>query len=138
MHVAVYAERGDVGAVIHAHPPCAVAHTIAGIPLEPLMPEALVELGVVVTLPFTLPGTEEVPTAVRGPIRRADVLMLSRHGCLCAGPSLEVAHHRLEVLEHTARISMYARQLSRDVEPLPPDVRAHLRPDLATLTEDDE
>ena len=130
MHCAVYAVRPDVGAVIHAHPPCAVAHTIAGVELEPLMPEALVELGRVVTLPFTLPGTRAVPDAVRGPIATADVLMLSRHGSLCAGPELRTAYHRLEVLEHTARISLYARQLSDGVTPLPPEVQARLRPDL--------
>jgi len=131
MHCAVYAERPDVHAVIHAHPPCAVAHTIAGVPLEPLMPEALVELGRVVTLPFTLPGSDAVPEAVRGPVRAADVLMLSRHGSLCTGPDLRTAYHRLEVLEHTARISLYARQLAPDVAPLGRDVQARLRPDLA-------
>ena len=130
MHCAVYAARPDAGAVIHAHPPCAVAHTIAGIDLEPLMPEALVELGRVVTLPFTLPGTAAVPDAVRGPVATADVLMLSRHGSLCVGPDLQTAYHRLEVLEHTARISLYARQLSTSVAPLSADLQAKLRPDL--------
>jgi L-fuculose-phosphate aldolase len=130
MHCAVYAERPDVGAVIHAHPPCAVAHTIAKIPLEPLMPEALVELGRVPTLAFTLPGTRAVPDAVRGRIRDHDVLMLSRHGSLCVGADLREAHHRLEVLEHTARISLYARQLSGAVTPLDPATQAALRPDV--------
>lgn len=127
MHCTVYAERPDVGAVIHAHPPCAVAHTIAEVPLEPLMPEAWVELGPVATLPFTLPGTGEVSAAVADRIREHDVLMMSRHGSICAGRDLEQAYHRLEVLEHTARISLYARQLRPDVVPLTHAVRSALR-----------
>jgi L-fuculose-phosphate aldolase len=112
MHLAVYEERPDVNAVVHAHPPCAVAHTIAGVSLAvPLMPEAFCALGDVLTLPYTTPTTEQVPDALREPIRTRVALMMARHGSITVGATLDQAYDRLEVLEHTARISMFSRVL---------------------------
>src|SRR5262245_51338121 len=34
MHLRIYAERPDVGAVVHAHPPTATGFAVAGIPLS--------------------------------------------------------------------------------------------------------
>ncbi|MCX5744250.1 MAG: class II aldolase/adducin family protein, partial [Proteobacteria bacterium] len=47
LHLAVYARRPDVGAVVHAHPPAATAISAArGNPIEvPFIAEALVSLG---------------------------------------------------------------------------------------------
>lgn len=113
MHVAVYKNRPDVNAVVHAHPPYAVAHTVAQISLaEPLMPEVYCELGEILTLPYTTPGTHEVPSALEAPIRDHEVLLLERHGSLTVGPTLSRAYDRLEILEHTARISMLARAMA--------------------------
>ena len=113
MHVTVYRRRPDVNAVVHAHPPFAVAHTLAGISLaQPLMPEVYCELGEILTIPYTTPGTHEVPDALAGPIGDHDVVLLERHGSLTTGPTLWRAYDRLEILEHTARISHLARTLA--------------------------
>src|SRR5207244_4907925 len=45
LHVACYEEREDCVAVVHAHPPHAVALTLAGEELIPCMPEAITGLG---------------------------------------------------------------------------------------------
>src|SRR5512136_765467 len=46
MHLEAYHQRLDIYAVIHAHPPCATALTIAGIPIpSDLLPEVLLALG---------------------------------------------------------------------------------------------
>lgn len=113
MHVLIYAERSDVNAIVHAHPPCAIAHTIAGVGLDdPLMPEAFCELGRVATIPYTTPTTQQVPAALREPIRTSCALIMARHGSITTGPTLAKAYDRLEVLEHYAKISMMARVLS--------------------------
>src|SRR5262249_15006361 len=44
LHLACYQERPDCLAVIHAHPPHAVALTLQGEPLVPCMPEAITAL----------------------------------------------------------------------------------------------
>jgi L-fuculose-phosphate aldolase len=113
MHLEVYRQRPDVNAVVHAHPPCSVAHTVARVSLAtPLMPEAFCALGDVVTIPYTTPTTRQVPDALRQHIQGRMALMMERHGSITVGRSLAEAYDRLEVLEHTARISMFARVLS--------------------------
>lgn len=113
MHTAIYAVRTDIRAVVHAHPPCAIAHTVAGVPLsEPLMPEVFCELGEIKTVPYTTPGTSEVPRAIEAEIMGRTALLMERHGSITVGSTLSQAYDRLETLEHTARISLMARSLA--------------------------
>ena len=113
MHVTVYQERPEINSVVHAHPPCTIAHTVAGISLAaPLMPEAFCELGEILTLPYTTPTTSQVPEALRVPVRTHCAIIMERHGSITIGPSLNVAYDRLEILEHVAKISMMSRVLS--------------------------
>lgn len=129
MHLAVYEARPDVRAVVHAHPPAAVAHTVAGVPLEPLMPEVYCELGDVKTLDYTTPGTPEVGQAVGEAILGRTALLMSRHGSITVGETLTQAYDRLEILEHAARISLMARTLSPNgIFPLSPAALAALTP----------
>lgn len=113
MHVAIYEERRDISAVVHAHPPAAIAHTVAGVSLAaPLMPEVFCELGEIYTLPYTTPTTAEVPNALRGPIKDHVAVIMERHGSITVGSTLAQAYDRLEVLEHTARISLMSNALA--------------------------
>jgi L-fuculose-phosphate aldolase len=119
MHLAAYAARPDVAAIVHAHPITAVALTVAGVPPpNDLMPEASVMLGEVVVAPFSTPGTDEVPRALAPLIGAHDVLLLERHGALALGRDLFQAYDRMETLERVAQVALAARLLGR-CEPLP-------------------
>jgi len=118
MHLLCYQVREDVGAVVHAHPVNAVALALAGVSLANcVLPESCLSLGFILTAPYTTPGTEEVPRALRDLVTRADAVLLDRHGSLTVGPNLTVAYNRLESVEHTARITLAARTLG-PVSPL--------------------
>jgi L-fuculose-phosphate aldolase len=124
MHLAAYAARPDVAAVVHAHPLTAVALTVAGAPPpNDLVPEAAVTLGVVALAPFATPGTDEIPAALAPLLPRHDVILLARHGALALGGSLAEAFDRMETLERVARIALTARLAGR-CEPLPADAIA--------------
>jgi L-fuculose-phosphate aldolase len=119
MHLLCYQLREDVGAVVHAHPVHAVALAVAGVSLANcILPESCLSLGFILTAPYSTPGTEEVPRALRDLITRADAILLDRHGSLTVGASLQTAYNRLESVEHTARITHAARCLG-EVQPLP-------------------
>lgn len=121
MHVACYEERPDVRAVVHAHPPTAVAFSIAGIGMmQPVIPELVVTLGAIPTAPYGTPGTPELPESVRALIRCADALLMERHGALCVGKDLLDAYKKLEQIEHNAKITYMAHTLGR-VNELQPD-----------------
>lgn len=119
MHLECYRQRDDVQGVVHAHPPTAVALTIAGIGLENCMvPEAIVILGVIPTTPYATPASAENRDAIRDLIQEHDGLMLAYHGSLTVADNVWNAYLRLETLEHTAKIMYMAQQLGRII-PLP-------------------
>ncbi len=127
MHLAAYAARPDVAAVIHAHPVTAVALTVAGVPPpSDLVPEAAVTLGEIPVAPFAIPGTDEVPASLAPYLAGHDVVLLERHGAIALGRTLEEAFQRMETLERVARVAVAARLLGR-CEPLPA-VRRRARP----------
>jgi L-fuculose-phosphate aldolase len=118
MHLAAYAARPDVHAIVHAHPITAVALTVAGVPPpNDVMPEAAVVLGEVVVAPFATPGTDEVPRALAPLLAAHDVILLERHGALALGRTLFEALDRMETLERVARVAVLARLLGK-CEPL--------------------
>jgi L-fuculose-phosphate aldolase len=121
MHLEAYKKRPDVRGVVHAHPPTAVALTIAGISLQQcVVPEAVVILGLVPTTPYATPSSAENRDAISQLITQHDALMLAYHGSLTVGPDVWTAYLRLESLEHTAKILYMAHQLG-GFTPLPPE-----------------
>jgi L-fuculose-phosphate aldolase len=120
MHLAAYAARLDVGAIVHAHPITAVALTVAGLPPpNDLVPEAAVTLGEIALARFATPGTAEVPDSLAPLLPGHDVLLLERHGALALGRTLAEAFDRMETLERVARIALVAR-VAGSCEPLAP------------------
>ncbi len=127
LHLEVYRQRPDVRAVLHAHPPYAVALTIAGIPLPvDLIPEVLVALGDVPTAPYATPGAEELALSIRPLIREHDAVLLSHHGSLTVGRTLEETLIAQERLEAAARVYWLAHALGA-IHPLPPAEVTRLR-----------
>jgi L-fuculose-phosphate aldolase len=112
MHLAVYQERPDARAVVHAHPPYATAFSIAGVSLaQCVIPEIVVQMGTIPTAPYATPSTPELPDTIREYLACSDALILERHGTLTLGETLLSAYHKLEKVEHTAHITLIANQL---------------------------
>lgn len=120
IHLTSYQERPDMKAMVHAHPPHAVALTIAGIDMQmPIIPEIIVTIGGIPTAPFGTPGTEELPESIRELIRCSDTLIMQNHGSVCLGSNLMDAYKKLDMLEHTARILWLAHVAKGGLDPLP-------------------
>lgn len=120
LHLEAYRQRPDIKAVVHAHPPVAVALSIAGIPIAPcILPEVIVTLGTIPTTEYATPASPEGATVVRDVIRNHDAVMLQRHGSVTVGSSPFEAYLKLEKLEHAADITFKLIQLGRQL-PFPP------------------
>jgi L-fuculose-phosphate aldolase len=114
MHLEAYRLREDITAVVHAHPPTAVALSIAEIDLAPyLLPEVIVFLGRIPTTDYATPSSPENAAAIRPFITHHDGLVLKRHGALTVGQSPLQAFMRLETLEQQARILFKLHQLGQ-------------------------
>ena len=127
MHLACYEERPDVNAVIHTHPPLAIAFTIAGVSMARcVLPEVVLTLGTVPTAEYATTGTRSLAEGLRPHVRAHDAVLMDRHGAVCLGKDLLTAFCNLETLEHTALITKTARDLG-NVRELPPEEAARLR-----------
>lgn len=112
MHLECYRQRPDVGGVVHAHPPTAVALTIAGYDFQRcIIPEAVVMLGLVPTTPYATPASPEDRDVISELIREHDAIMLAHHGSLTVAKTAWDAYMRLETLEHTAKTLYMAEQM---------------------------
>jgi len=112
MQLEAYRQRPDVNAVLHAHPPYATALTFNGVPFpSDFLPEVLIALGDVPTVPYATPGTAELAESIRENIKNHNSVLLSNHGSISVGKTLEEALIALERLEHAAYTYHLARAL---------------------------
>jgi L-fuculose-phosphate aldolase len=119
MHLALYARRPDVMAVVHAHPSAATGFAAAGVPLpDDVLPEVPLLLGPVALVPYGRPGTPALATAMAPFLAAHETFLLANHGATTVGRSLEQALLRMESLEQAARILLAARCLG-GAHPLP-------------------
>ncbi len=120
MHLACYEERPDCRAVVHAHPPIAIAFTIANVSMARcVLPEVVLTLGTVPTVPYETTGTRKLADSLRPYVRDYDAVLMDTHGAVCLGTSVLEAFCRLEIVEHTALITKTARDLggAKELDP---------------------
>lgn len=114
VHLRIYERRPDVGAIVHAHPPTATGFAVAGEGFAScILPEVIFQVGWVPLVPYETPGTEALARQFDPFIPTHDAFLMANHGAVTAGPSLSIAHQRMESLEHAARILLTARLLGR-------------------------
>jgi L-fuculose-phosphate aldolase len=114
MHLRLYQRRQDVEAVVHAHPPIATGFAVAGESFSScVLPEMIFQVGWVPLLPYAEPGTTQLADSFDPYLSQHDAFLLANHGATTVGPTLTIAHQRMESLEHSARILFTARALGR-------------------------
>jgi L-fuculose-phosphate aldolase len=127
MHLALYRYRPDIRAVVHAHPPLATALTVAGYSLDTsLLPEAVVGLGEVPTIPYQMPTTSQFAQEVGETMRHTSAALLENHGSVAIGATLQAAFNTMETVERVAQIFFLAKTLGQ-VRPLSPQAIASLQ-----------
>lgn len=120
MHLEVYKMRADAKAVIHAHPPTAVAYSIAHPTAEEIpgksFSELILAVGKLPIVPFQMPGSLEMGTALHPFIKNYKVMVLARHGALSFGEDLIEAYNGMERLEHSCEILLKAKSFGSVTE----------------------
>lgn len=128
IHLESYKQRADCMAVVHAHPPTAIAFTLVGetIP-DDVLPEAAYVLGHVPTVEFGMPGTSELSDKLRPYLPLHKTFLLTHHGALALGKNIFDACYRMECLESVCRVLFTAKQMGR-VKPMPADAYERFAP----------
>lgn len=117
MHLEVYRKCPQARAVVHAHPPSAIAWSVAFPDITELPSECLSEVilaaGRIPIIPYARPGGIEMGTNLHPVLPECRAMILSRHGALCWGESLREAYCGMERIEHSADILMRAKSLGQ-------------------------
>jgi len=109
LHSVMYEERPTCEAVVHLHSVHAVALScIDGLDSKdafpPITAYAIMQLGAVALVPYYAPGEDALATALRRVATRHHAVLLSNHGPVVAGSSLDAAVNAIEELEETAKL----------------------------------
>jgi len=128
MHLAVYRACPEARAVVHAHPPTAIAWSLAFPELDRLpgdaLPELILAAGSIPIVPYARPGTAAMGENLVPFLPEHRLMILARHGALAWGETLEEAYNGLERLEHACQILKAAHELG-GARPLPePELEA--------------
>jgi len=119
LHLEVYRANPDVRAVVHCHPPHATAFSVARVDIPSgILPEVEIFLGVIPRAEYETPGTTDFAATICPFTGKANTVILSNHGTVSWGPSVERAFWNAEILDAYCRILLLARQLG-NVERLP-------------------
>jgi L-fuculose-phosphate aldolase len=114
MHLMIYRTRPDVKAIVHAHPPTATGFAAAGVALtEPLVCEVVMGLGCIPLARYGTPGTAELAQSLEPYVPKYDAILMSNHGVVAYGDTLEHAYMKMETVEHFAQISLVTHMLGR-------------------------
>ena len=126
MHTAMYADRPDVGCVLHTHSPYATAYAVAQRPIGCWV-EALAMFGLPTGVPvagYGPRGSDEAVANIRGAVvPNVPVVLLSNHGVLVFHRTPELAIMVGGIVEEAAQAGINASSLGGPVE-IPEHLRA--------------
>ncbi len=124
MHLEIFRRCPNAKAVVHAHPPTAIAWSIAQPQLKKLPSDCLSEVilatGDIPFVPYARPGTNQMAEVLIPFLPNHKALILRNHGAVTWGSNLAEAYRGMERIEHSALILMKAQQLG-GLHPLPAD-----------------
>jgi L-ribulose-5-phosphate 4-epimerase len=111
IHTEVVSARPDVGAVVHTHPPNAVAFAALDVPLRPLSHEGTLFVPPDIRR-FELTGdlilTPELGRALADELGERNVVLLVDHGIVTVGPDVPTAVVTAILLERACRMQLRA------------------------------
>jgi len=130
LHIAMYEERPQTGAVVHLHSTHSVAVScLADVNpndvLPPITAYYVMRVGTLPLVPYYPPGDLNLAKAVREMASKHHAVLLANHGPIVAGGSLESAVYATEELEETAKLFLLLQ--NQKTKFLTPDQVATLR-----------
>jgi len=109
LHIWIYRARTDVQAVMHTHSVFASAMAVARQPIPPLVEDiAQIVGGQVPVAEYAPAGSRQLARNVVAALGRRNAVLLSSHGMVGVGSSLDEAFNVCQVVEKAAQIYLWA------------------------------
>lgn len=118
MHFNAFAARSGTSGAVHTHSPIATAFGICNQKFDPINTDA-VFLANTETVPWFMPGSQELAEAVGDALGRSRGCIMQNHGLMAVGKDLRKAATRAMLIEETAKIQLYMGQFGGEVTLLP-------------------
>ena len=80
---------------------------------EPLVCEVVMGLGCIPLARYGTPGTSELAQTLEPYVPKYDAILMSNHGVVTYGDTLEHAYMKMETVEHFAQIALVTHLLGR-------------------------
>jgi L-fuculose-phosphate aldolase len=103
---------------VHTHSPAAAAFAITNQTFPPINTDAIV-LGDTRTVPWFMPGSQELADAVEEALKVSRGALLQCHGLMAVGKSMHDAAKRAMMLEETAKVLLYCKQFGGELTLIP-------------------
>jgi len=112
LHLKIYNSRKEVNSVIHCHPiyATAIATSRKNFPNN-IFPEVILTLGKVPICNYATPSTDELANSLNPFVDYANVFLLSNHGAVSVGETIEIAYFRMEKIEHISKTIFVAESI---------------------------
>ncbi len=115
LHHSLYRSRPQEQAIVHLHSTYSVAVScLADIDpsnaLPPITAYYVMRVGTLPLVPYYAPGDEQLALAVEQAAKLSRAVLLSNHGPVVAGKSLDAAVNSVEELEETAKLFLLLRR----------------------------
>jgi L-fuculose-phosphate aldolase len=108
LHLAIYAARPEVGAVVHTHSPSATALSTLVDEIPPVHYYVAMFGGPVLVSPYATYGTDELARNVVHALRGRTGCLMGNHGAVTVGPDLLSAHDKSVYLEWLCDVCLRA------------------------------
>lgn len=116
VHMATYARRPDVNAIVHAEPIYSNAFGVAKQPIRGSMVNMVIYTkGDVPVMPFHLSNSYEFGELMCDVMGDLNAVIWANHGIMTVGPDLRTAFKTAVAVESAAKVEWAARQLSSDL-----------------------
>ncbi len=119
LHLAIYAARPDVGAVVHTHAVYTSVAAVAGLDVPPIIDEMMLSVGGAVKVSeYRFPGTQDLADSVVAALGERNAALIRNHGAVGVGRDLASALDVCFLVERMAHIFVFASLLG-GANPLP-------------------
>ena len=119
LHLAIFAARPDVGAVVHTHAVYSSVAAVAGLDVPPIIDEMMLSIGGAVKVSeYRFPGTQDLADSVVAALGERNAALIRNHGAVGVGRDLASALDVCFLVERMAHIFVFASLLG-GANPLP-------------------
>jgi len=117
LHMAMYSERPETGAVVHLHSTHSVAVScLVDVDKDNVLPPItayyVMKIGTLPLIPYFPPGDVNLVKAVREMAGKHHAVLLANHGPVVAGKNLHDAVYATEELEETAKLFLLLKGMN--------------------------